>query len=91
VFFVEERYRDLFKDGVSKHHENLDGTGYPFALKGDAIPYIARALRVAESYIALISSREYRQIRDRDAAITELKAHPNQYDQDIVAAIDAIV
>lgn len=91
VFFVEERYRDLFKDGVSKHHENLDGTGYPFALKGEAIPYIARALRVAESYIALISSREYRQIRDRDAAITELKAHPNQYDQDIVAAIDAIV
>lgn len=91
VFFVPEPQRTLFKDGVSKHHENLDGTGYPYALKGDAIPYIARALRVIESYVALISSREYRRIMDRDSAIRELYAKPEYYDQDIVKALDAIV
>jgi HD-GYP domain-containing protein (c-di-GMP phosphodiesterase class II) len=91
VFFVEDGYRELFKDGVSKHHENLDGSGYPAGLKGDAIPYIARVLRVAESYIALISSREYRQIKDRDAAIQDLRDHDKHYDKAIVDALNEIV
>jgi len=91
VFFVDEQFRNLFKDGVSKHHENMDGSGYPYGLKGDSIPYIARALRVVESYVALISSREYRQIRDRDAALRELAEHSTNYDQKLVKALDAIV
>lgn len=91
VFFVEEKYRNIFKDACAKHHENLDGTGYPKGLKGDQIPYIARVLRVVESYIALISSRQYRNIRDRDSAIEELKNCSKQYDEQIIEALDAIV
>src|SRR5574344_327465 len=91
VFFVDEDYRQLFRDGVSMHHENLDGTGYPHGLKDKEIPYIARVLHVAESYIALISSRDYRQIRDHNAAVEELRASNSQYDQSIVDALDAIV
>lgn len=91
VFFVDTAWRDVFKEGVSKHHENLDGSGYPFGLKGKDIPYIARVLRVVESYVALSSSREYRQIRDRDSAVRELRSNPGHYDQDIVNALDDIV
>lgn len=91
VFFVEEKYRNIFKDACAKHHENLDGTGYPKGLKADQIPYIARVLRVVESYIALISSRQYRNIRDRDSAIQELRNCAKQYDEQIVDALDAIV
>lgn len=91
VFFVEEKYRNIFKDACSKHHENLDGTGYPKGLKGEQIPYIARVLRVVESYIALISSRQYRNIRDRNSAIQELRSCAKQYDEQIVDTLDAIV
>lgn len=91
VFFVNDEYRALFKDAVSKHHENLDGSGYPHGLKDADIPYIARVLRVVESYVALISSRNYREIRDRNAAVAELKDMPGHYDQTIVDALDSIV
>ena len=91
IFFVDEKYRPLFKDAVSKHHENMDGSGYPFGLKGKDIPFIARVLRVAESYVALISSRNYREIMDRNMAVSELENSSNLYDPDIVQALIAVV
>jgi putative nucleotidyltransferase with HDIG domain len=45
---------------VRYHHEKLDGTGYPEGLRGDAIPYFARILAVADVYDALTSDRPYR-------------------------------
>ena len=91
IFFVDEKYRPLFRDAVSKHHENMDGSGYPFGLKGKDIPFIARVLRVAESYVALISSRNYREIMDRNMAVSELENSSNLYDPDIVQALIAVV
>ncbi|MCR5218000.1 HD domain-containing phosphohydrolase [Treponema sp.] len=91
IFFVDEEYKSLFKDAVSKHHENMDGSGYPAGLKGKDIPYIARVLRVAESYVALISSRNYREIMDRNTAVLELENSANLYDEDIVQALIAVV
>ncbi|MBN1648079.1 MAG: hypothetical protein JW874_08605 [Spirochaetales bacterium] len=91
VFFVPQEFRDIFKDGVSKHHENLDGSGYPYGLKDGDIPYIARVIRVAESFIALISNREYREIKDRKSAIEELRNDPDTYDTEIINVLDSIV
>lgn len=45
---------------VKYHHEHIDGTGYPFGLKGDDIPLSARIVAVADAYHALISDRPYR-------------------------------
>jgi signal transduction histidine kinase/HD-GYP domain-containing protein (c-di-GMP phosphodiesterase class II) len=47
------------KDAVLYHHENFDGTGYPNRLAGHEIPVMARILRVADSFRALISHRPY--------------------------------
>lgn len=91
LFFVDIRYRPIFIDAAGKHHENLDGTGYPLGLKDEDIPYIARVIRVAESYIALVSNRSYKTIMDRDAAIAELRNSIGRYDQEIVDALDAII
>jgi hypothetical protein len=46
--------------GVLYHHERYDGKGYPDGLKGNAIPFIARILAVADSYDAMCTSRPYR-------------------------------
>jgi putative nucleotidyltransferase with HDIG domain len=42
------------------HHEKWDGTGYPRALKGTAIPQEARVFAVADIWDALQSDRPYR-------------------------------
>jgi response regulator RpfG family c-di-GMP phosphodiesterase len=45
---------------VRGHHERWDGTGYPDGLAGEAIPWGARILAVAETFDALTTSRSYR-------------------------------
>jgi HD-GYP domain-containing protein (c-di-GMP phosphodiesterase class II) len=89
--FVPEKYRKVFLDAALMHHENMDGSGYPEGIKGSSIPLIARIIRVVESFISLISRRNYRGIFDKEAAINELKNNPGLYDKDVVRALDQIV
>jgi HD-GYP domain-containing protein (c-di-GMP phosphodiesterase class II) len=42
------------------HHEEPDGTGYPFHLKASEIPLEARILRVADIMEAMAQDRPYR-------------------------------
>lgn len=46
--------------GARRHHERIDGAGYPSGLKGDEIPVEARILAVADAYDAMTSKRSYR-------------------------------
>jgi len=89
--FIEESYRKLFFDGITKHHENLDGSGYPRGLKGMSIPFIAKTLRVTESFLALISRRTYRDTVDQASAIQTLQKSAHQYDRVIVSALDTLI
>lgn len=89
--FVPERYRQIFDDACRHHHENMDGTGYPDGLAGEAIPQIARLINVAESYNALVSRRNYKQIYDKESAIEEMKSKPGLYDPEVVAVLDGMV
>lgn len=42
------------------HHERWDGSGYPRALKGEDIPFMARIFTIVDVWDALISDRPYR-------------------------------
>lgn len=42
------------------HHERLDGSGYPFALAGDAIPLPAKIFAIIDMWDALTHNRPYR-------------------------------
>jgi putative nucleotidyltransferase with HDIG domain len=42
------------------HHEKLDGSGYPWGLRGDALDEPSRILAVADIYEALSADRPYR-------------------------------
>jgi hypothetical protein len=37
---------------IRAHHENFDGTGYPDQLSGESIPWLARLLAVAVSFVS---------------------------------------
>jgi HD-GYP domain-containing protein (c-di-GMP phosphodiesterase class II) len=56
------RYPD-FRRGIAivlHHHERIDGKGYPHGLVGDAIPFGARVIAVADTFDAMTSDRPYR-------------------------------
>jgi PAS domain S-box-containing protein/putative nucleotidyltransferase with HDIG domain len=60
---------------VHQHHERLDGTGYPLALKGEEIRPEARIIAVADVVEAMASHRPYRPARGLDSALEEIRAH----------------
>ena len=45
---------------VKFHHERLDGSGYPYGLKGDEIPVHARICAIIDAYDSMLSNRTYR-------------------------------
>ncbi len=49
------------KDVVAHHHEKWDGSGYPRALAGEAIPLVARIFAIADVFDALCSKRPYKE------------------------------
>lgn len=89
--FVPKKYWSVFDDAAKKHHENMDGSGYPHGLKGEEIPQIARLIRVAETYVSLSSKRNYRETFDKETAIQTLKNQPQFYDPAVVNMLDSIV
>ena len=89
--FVPKKYWSVFEDAATKHHENIDGSGYPHGLSGDEIPQIARLIRVAETYVSLSSKRAYRGAMDKETAVNTLREQSTIYDQDVVDALDKIV
>ncbi len=58
---------------IRHHHERWDGTGYPDRLSGGAIPLHAQLIGLADAYEAIRSGRPYREPRDPDEAIAELR------------------
>lgn len=70
-----------------KHHEKLDGTGYPHNLKGkDQIPVQARMMAIADIYDALTASdRPYKKAipPERAISILEEEASRNKIDPDL--------
>jgi HD-GYP domain-containing protein (c-di-GMP phosphodiesterase class II) len=76
--------------GVAHHHEHWDGSGYPGGLAGEAIPFSARILAVADGFDAMSSTRPYRR-RLTPLAIDEIlrKGSGVQWDSKVVDAIFA--
>lgn len=54
------------------HHENWDGSGYPRALAGEAIPREARLCKIVDVYDALRSERPYKPALSHDESCRAL-------------------
>jgi len=55
--------------GIELHHEALDGRGYPYGLKGDQIPLLARVIAVADTFDALTTNRPYQRAYEPPEAL----------------------
>jgi putative two-component system response regulator len=55
------------------HHEKWDGTGYPYRLKGNDIPFEARIVAIVDVFDALISRRPYKDSWSEDQALVYIQ------------------
>ncbi len=89
------RHLQGFQEGaqiILHQHECLDGSGYPYSLKGEEIPLGSRIINVADSFDALTSDRPYRAARSREEAVAEIiRCAGIQFDPDVVNAFREIL
>lgn len=77
---VEGRsYLNLGKEIAFYHHERWDGSGYPKGLKGDAIPFSARIVAIADVYDALVSERPYKRAFPHEKAVEIISKQAGTY------------
>jgi HD-GYP domain-containing protein (c-di-GMP phosphodiesterase class II) len=72
---------------VELHHENHDGSGYPWGLRGEQIPVAARIVHVADAYDAMVTNRPYRKGMSHQRALEILAQNAGaQFDPAVVHA-----
>jgi HD-GYP domain-containing protein (c-di-GMP phosphodiesterase class II) len=59
-------------EGISQHHERLDGSGYPLGLSGEQIGIYGRMAAIADSFAALVSTRPYANASSAQDALMNL-------------------
>ena len=70
---------------VLRHHERVDGRGYPSRLSGNAIPLAARVIQICDAYVAMTSRRSYQApFSAQDARRRLLEGSGSQFDEGLL-------
>lgn len=92
---------DILKDGdlsesillgVLHHHEDFNGGGYPAGLVGEEISLLARVIRIADAYDAMISDRPYRKGMSIPIVVEKLRQEAGrQFDPRILEVFLSVI
>jgi len=83
-------YLQLGAEIALNHHEWVDGSGYPYGLRGDTIPLEARIVAVADVFDALATDRPYKSAWSTHDALEYLtRQSGSHFDPACVAAFKA--
>lgn len=75
-------------DMALRHHERVDGSGYPDGVSGEQLSLEARILGACDVVEAMSSDRPYRPALPMEAVLAELaEGSGKRYDSDVVAAL----
>jgi putative nucleotidyltransferase with HDIG domain len=85
-----EHLKDMLP-GIELHHESLDGRGYPYGLKGDQIPLMARIITVADTFDAMTTNRPYQAAMETEYVVKRIRAMAGtKFDPNVVAALETL-
>jgi len=65
------------------HHEKVDGSGYPYGLKGEEISVFAKMGAICDVYDAVTSDRPYKKGWDAARSIREMASWKGHFDEKI--------
>jgi HD-GYP domain-containing protein (c-di-GMP phosphodiesterase class II) len=75
---------------AGRHHERLDGSGYPHGMPGSALTPAARLLAVADVYHAMLEPRPHRSALAADDAAVQMRQESRAGKLD-AGAVDAVL
>jgi response regulator RpfG family c-di-GMP phosphodiesterase len=83
---VEPLLGNDVSQAVLRHHERVDGRGYPSRMTGQSIPIASRIIQVCDAWIAMTSTHSYQAPVSRDQASTKLREGAgSQFDETVVS------
>lgn len=88
---LKESCSSRVTQAVLQHHEKLDGTGYPYGLKGDEIGDDARIIAIADVFDAMTSIRSYHEAARDDYVLQYIESHPEAFDMRFVNILKKLV
>jgi response regulator RpfG family c-di-GMP phosphodiesterase len=75
---------------VLRHHERVDGKGYPSRLPGAQIPLASKIIQIADAWVAMTSATSYQPSVQREQAVKKLReGGGTQFDTDLVTRFAA--
>ncbi len=91
-FFARRLHDDRITNIILRHHERLDGSGYPNKLVGSEIDMLSRITMVADVFEALTARRPYKKALGHSNAmgILQNEVASNHLDGTIVEALQSI-
>lgn len=85
-------FMELASTIARTHHENWNGTGYPFGLRGEEIPLEGRIVAVCDVLDALLSERPYKRPWPFDDAVAEIERQSGEkFDPAVVSALMRVI
>ncbi|MGH9490732.1 MAG: HD domain-containing phosphohydrolase, partial [Terriglobales bacterium] len=63
-----EQLHDILP-GIELHHEAVNGSGYPYGLREEQIPLMAKIIAVADTFDAMTTERPYQQAHETEAVL----------------------
>ncbi|UQN09794.1 HD domain-containing phosphohydrolase [Deinococcus sp. QL22] len=72
---------------VRSHHERWDGSGYPDALVGEAIPLLARLFAICDVFDALTNERPYKTVWTVEAALHEIQNQSGRHFDPVMVGV----
>lgn len=77
--------------GVSEHHENFGGDGYPYRLKGDEISLIGRMMRIVDTFDALMTKRAYKEAFSYEETMATMEDEKKHFDPFLYAQFQSFI
>ncbi|MDR2663860.1 MAG: HD domain-containing protein [Treponema sp.] len=85
AFILSTYPNPMAKEIALSHHEQWNGSGYPFKLEGDMIPLAARIVSIADVYDALRMRRSYKPAIEHKATVEKMMESKNtQFDPALI-------
>ena len=85
---------DLDEDVIwmaTRHHEKLDGSGYPYGLKGAEISDLVRLISIVDVYSSLIDKRSYKPALPVEKALDIMASMEGHLDPDLLSTFREVV
>lgn len=80
----------LVRDVVLHHHERLDGSGYPFGLRGSRVSDPVRLIAICDVFAALIETRSYKTAYATEHAMAIMRDMGAAMDQALLSAFEPV-